>query len=155
MICQACGLDKKRSNFWQTKVTSFLVGVTRLELATPRPPVWCATTCATPRLLLFFCLKGSRRLTCSPLVEVTRFELATPTSRTWCSTKLSHTSMYSALHRLMRAVFLVLLLCFCKLLCEGHNLEAVCISLNLVGKNIIGLNKCPHICNNKAQAQCQ
>lgn len=27
----------------------FLVGVTRLELATPRPPVWCATTCATPR----------------------------------------------------------------------------------------------------------
>ncbi len=28
---------------------SFLVGVTRLELAAPRPPVWCATTCATPR----------------------------------------------------------------------------------------------------------
>ena len=30
-------------------VSCFLVGVTRLELATPRPPVWCATTCATPR----------------------------------------------------------------------------------------------------------
>ena len=27
MIYQACGLDKKRSNFWQTKVTSFLVEV--------------------------------------------------------------------------------------------------------------------------------
>lgn len=29
-----------------------MVGVTRLELATPRPPVWCATTCATPRKIM-------------------------------------------------------------------------------------------------------
>ena len=32
MIYQACGLDKKRSNFWQTKVTSFLVEVRGIDL---------------------------------------------------------------------------------------------------------------------------
>ena len=127
-----------------------------MNLRPPDPQSGALPPALHPDCFYFiFFLKGSRHLTCSPLVEVTRFELATPTSRTWCSTKLSHTSMYSALHRLMRAVFLVFLLCFCKLLCEGHNFEAVCISLSLVGNDIIGINKCPHICNNKAQAQCQ
>ena len=37
-----------------------MVGVTRLELAAPRPPVWCATTCATPRLLLYYSTSFSR-----------------------------------------------------------------------------------------------
>ena len=37
----------------QVKNLPLMVGVTRLELAAPRPPVWCATTCATPRLLLY------------------------------------------------------------------------------------------------------
>ena len=40
----------KKNELLSTKSSFFLVGVTRLELATPRPPVWCATTCATPRL---------------------------------------------------------------------------------------------------------
>lgn len=38
---------KRISSNLETLLT--MVGVTRLELAAPRPPVWCATTCATPR----------------------------------------------------------------------------------------------------------
>ena len=153
MICQACGLDKKEPRYCEAL---FLVGVTRLELATPRPPVWCATTCATPRLLLFYFFekeqafdllpvgRGDKIRTCDPHVPNVVLYQTEP-----------HLDVFSPTPFDEGCFSLVLLLCFCKLLCEGHNLEAVCISLSLVGNDIIGINKCPHICNNKAQAQCQ
>gem|GEM_PF-4362963 len=45
--------DYNKKNRVSKDTLFFLVGVTRLELATPRPPVWCATTCATPRTQCF------------------------------------------------------------------------------------------------------
>ena len=46
MICQACGLDKKRSNFWWTKVTSFLAG--QKDLISPAGSVGASASQRSP-----------------------------------------------------------------------------------------------------------
>ena len=52
------GMTERMTDFFALKksewsiVHSDVVGVTGLEPTAPRPPVWCATNCATPRKIL-------------------------------------------------------------------------------------------------------